>query len=258
MLSTFTTSLLVLTVTVALVLMTRHVRLVRGRRTRHQARPRRSSLPLPPQYYVFVLGSGGHTKEMLMMMDDGFCDFANLHRRYLVSSGDATSLHQLHDYEAQLTQLCRVAGTRPGSFDVRLVARARRVYQPLWTTPWTALRSFLDILPVLLSSPDNYAPNRPHYPTQIFANGPATALFVALAAHVLKVLWLVPQNSMRFIYIESWARISSLSLTGKILYYACLADVFYVQHAPVAAAYGLTDAGEMVFNSRRPDVQGRF
>ncbi|PHH59535.1 hypothetical protein CDD81_2897 [Ophiocordyceps australis] len=254
MLATFFQSLLAVTVTLTVIVLTRHVQLVRRRRARRQAWPRRSSTPLPPQYYLFVLGSGGHTKEMLMMMDDGFCDFANFHRRYLVSSGDATSLHHLRDYEAQLTELCRLAGTSPGSFDTRIVARARRVYQPLWTTPWTALRSFLDILPVLLLPPDMVAANKLRYPTQIFANGPATAFFVALAAHVLKVLWLVPENSMRFIYIESWARISSLSLTGKMLYYTCLADEFYVQHAPVAAAYGLTDAGEMVFNSRRPDV----
>ncbi|UNI24658.1 N-acetylglucosaminyldiphosphodolichol N-acetylglucosaminyltransferase [Purpureocillium takamizusanense] len=209
-------------------------------------------------YFLFVLGSGGHTKEMLMMMDDGFCRFAGSHRRYLISSGDNMSAHHLRDYEAQLAQLCRRRGTSPGSFDTRVVTRARRVHQPLWSTPVTALRSVVDIFPALLSSPPHEAHaaahNRHRLPTRVFSNGPATGFFVALAVHLLKVAALVPEESMLFVYVESWARISTLSLTGKLLYYTGLADAFYVQHADVAAAYGLVNAGEMVFNARRPDV----
>lgn len=189
-----------------------------------------------------------------MMMDDGFCDFAGTHRRYLVSSGDAMSEHHLLDYEARLAALCRANGRVPGTFDVRTVTRARRVHQPLWSTPWTALRSMADIVPVLLAPPP--APTRPHQrlPTQIFSNGPATGLLVALAVHLLKLACLVPEQSMRFVYIESWARTSTLSLTGKLLHYTGMADALYVQHAGVAAAYGLVNAGQMVFNARRGHV----
>lgn len=203
-----------------------------------------------------MLGSGGHTKEMLMMMDDGFCHFAGSHRRYLISSGDHMSAHHLRDYEAQLASLCRARGTTsPGSFDTRTVTRARRVHQPLWSTPATALRSVVDIFPALLAPPEARARHH-RLPTRVFSNGPATGFFVALAVHLLKMAGLVPEESMRFVYVESWARISTLSLTGKLLYYTGLADAFYVQHADVAAAYGLVNAGEMVFNARRPDVDG--
>ena len=187
-----------------------------------------------------------------MMMDDGFCNFEGTHRRYLVSSGDHMSEHHLRDYEARLADLCRARGTSPGTFDVRTVARARRVHQPLWTTPWTSLLSIRDILPALLDPPPaTPAPRRRRLPAQIFSNGPATGLLVALIVHLLKLFCLVPEPSMRFVYIESWARISTLSLTGKLLYYTGVADALYVQHEPVAAAYGLVNAGEMVFNARR-------
>ncbi|KAM4060750.1 oligosaccharide biosynthesis protein alg14 like domain-containing protein [Hirsutella rhossiliensis] len=205
-------------------------------------------------YYLFVLGSGGHTKEMLMMMDDGFCAFANFHRRYLISSGDRMSRHHLQDYEEQLEQLCRAAESSPGTHDTRTVTRARRVHQSLWTTPFTSLVSIVDIFSVLLSPPANEAGRRLRYPRLILSNGPATGFFVALVAHVLKVFFIVPEDCMRFVYIESWARISTLSLTGKLLLYTGIADALYVQHQQVAAMYGLVNAGEMVFNSRRPDA----
>ncbi|KAJ6439418.1 hypothetical protein O9K51_07303 [Purpureocillium lavendulum] len=205
------------------------------------------------EYLLFVLGSGGHTKEMLMMMDDGSCDFSGAHRRYLVSSGDAMSAHHLREYEARLTELCRARRTSPGTFDMRTVTRARRVHQPLWTAPASALRSVADVVPALLSPPEARA-RRHRVPTRVFSNGPATGFVVALVVHLLKMAGLVPPDAMRFVYVESWARVSTLSLTGKLLYYTGLADAFYVQHEGVAAAYGLVNAGQMVFNARRPDV----
>ena len=236
----------------------RHAQIVNRRRSVRWPKPSRRREPSTrdqsPEYYLFVLGSGGHTKEMLMMMDDGFCNFSNFHRRYLISSGDHMSDHHLEDYETQLTALSGANKTSAGSYDKRTVTRARRVHQPLWTTPFTSFLSILNIFPALLSPPKNEVCRRLRYPTQIFSNGPATGFFVAVAAHALKLFYLVPEDSMRFVYVESWARITTLSLTGKMLYYTGLADVFYVQHQEVADRYGLVNAGEMVFNSRRPDA----
>ena len=194
-----------------------------------------------------------------MMMDDGSCDFAGFHRRYLISSGDGMSDNHLEDYEAELRRLCGTKGCEPGTFDKRVVTRARRVHQPLWTTPLSAALSILGIFPALLSPPPPLRGQEgrggpPRYPSQIFSNGPATGFFVALAVHVLKVFRVVPEDCMRFVYIESWARISTLSLTGKLLRFTEMADLFLVQHREVGDKYGWTYAGEMVFNARRPDL----
>ncbi|KAG6040755.1 hypothetical protein E4U41_007195 [Claviceps citrina] len=240
-------------VSVCICVTTRHIQLMQNRRsvawpTVPPARPRHGSSPEPAEeYYLFVLGSGGHTKEMLMMMDDGTQEFGATHRRYLISSGDGMSENHLEDYEAELRRL----SPAPGTYDKCVVTRARRVHQPLWSTPWTGLLSILDILPVLLVPPRTEVGMARRYPGLIFSNGPATGLFVALAAHTLKMLGVVPGHRMRFVYIESWARIATLSLTGKLLFYTGLADAFYVQHDEVAAKYGLVNAGEMVFNARR-------
>lgn len=187
-------------------------------------------------------------------MDDGFSDFENLHRRYLVSSGDGMSRNHLEDHEEDLKTLCHRNGHLPGTFDTKTVHRARRVHQSLLTTPFTAALSFYDIVRVLLSPPTQGAqhPGTPiNFPSIIFSNGPATGFFVALAVHILKMLYIVPEDKCLFVYIESWARISTLSLTGKLLYYTGIADEFAVQHAQVAHKYGLPNAGPLVLNARR-------
>lgn len=228
---------------------TRHIQITQHRRSRSWPKPpfRSATQPSENEYYLFVLGSGGHTKEMLMMMDDPARDFSRCHRRYLISSGDKMSLNHLEDYEAEL----KVASENSGTYDTCVVTRARRVHQPLWSTPLSALQSILDIFPVLLSPPKNEVGRALKYPSMVFSNGPATGFFVALAVHLLKIVSVVPDDTMRFVYIESWARITTLSLTGKLLYYTGLADAFYVQHGEVAERFGVVNAGEMVFNSRR-------
>ncbi|OBS27752.1 hypothetical protein FPOA_01695 [Fusarium poae] len=236
---------------ILLLLAGRHNKLAEARRnskrSKQATRQQRNNLY---EYYLFVMGSGGHTKEMLMMMDDGYCSFQNLHRRYLISSGDAMSLNHVVDYETELGTLCAAQGTQPGSYDTITVTRARRIHQSLLTTPFTALLSILDIFPALMKPPANDIGARVRYPTCIFTNGPATGFFVGLAAHLLKLLRVVPETSMHIIYIESWARITTLSLTGKLFYYTGIADVL-VQHKEVAEKYQVEYCGELVFNARR-------
>lgn len=196
-----------------------------------------------------------------MMMDDGFCQLENLHRRYVVSSGDNMSLNHLEDYEADLRLLCEKKGTHHGSYDVRFVTRARRVHQSLLTTPLSALMSLYDIFfGVLLSPPSTTSitttmhkagKRQLQYPRMVFSNGPATGFFVGLAVHLLKMVYIIPQSMGTIVYIESWARISTLSLTGKLFFHTGIANGFAVQHSQVAKTYGVHNAGALVFNSRR-------
>lgn len=187
-----------------------------------------------------------------MMMDDGRCDFKNLHRRYVVSSGDKMSMNHLTDYEEGLNEMCTKEGTEAGSYDVRHVTRARRVHQSLLTTPLTALLSLVEIIfTVLLTPPTHLGKGKSEYPRMVFSNGPATGFFVGLAVHLLKMVYIIPEDRCNFVYIESWARISTLSLTGKLFYYTGIADAFAVQHKEVANLYKVDYAGPIVFNSRR-------
>lgn len=199
---------------------------------------------LSGSYVLVVLGSGGHTKEMLAMMSVNFPSMAYCHRRYLVSRGDVMSLKHLHAFEADVQ--AKDGEPTNGTFDVRIITRSRNIHQPLWTTPITALQSMMDTLPALLESPFTGHRKRQRFPDAVLTNGPANGFFVALTSYFLKVVHIVPEDAMRILFIESWARIKTLSLTGKLFYYSGISDLFLVQHGNVAKQYGLQDAGFMV------------
>ena len=180
------------------------------------------------------------------MMEHSFPGSRNFHRRYLVTSGDHISLKHLKAFEERVKEGKKASGT----YDTFVVTRARRVHQPLSTVPWSALRSILDIFPVLLSRPKAATVGKlMAYPDVIVTNGPATGFFVALLAHMLKIFYVVPEDKMQVLFIESWARIKTLSLTGKLLYYTGIPDLFLVQHEDVARKYGLLNAGWLVLPS---------
>jgi beta-1,4-N-acetylglucosaminyltransferase len=212
--------------------------------------PKDTSAQHRPSYILFVLGSGGHTKEMLAMMETGFGNFVNLHRRYVISSGDNMSLKHLDAFEKTVATEAG-SGRKIGSYDSYIVPRARRIHQSLLTTPFTAIWSIVAICPLLLRVPSMKF-NKTGYiaPDIIVTNGPATGFFVCLVAYLLKMVYVIPESSAQVLFIESWARIHSLSLTGKCFHFTGIADLFLVQHQQVADRYAVANAGCLVFNRK--------
>jgi beta-1,4-N-acetylglucosaminyltransferase len=161
-----------------------------------------------------------------------------------VSSGDGFSASKAVEFESGLeTQYNLKArdndsdNNGPGrvvggeSFDIVTVPRARRVHQSFLTAPLSTLQCFWACIQVLCGThPDQ----RPHlhgtaspYPDLILTNGPATAVCVILGAKLLR--FLAALRTMPFtdnsnaiyplltIFVESWARVTTFSLSGKIL-----------------------------------------
>lgn len=122
-----------------------------------------------------------------------------------------------------------------GSYDIAFVPRARRIHQPLLTTPISALQCLWACLR-LLRAPPSHLPSqlahhdRPAYPDLMLTNGPGTAVIVILASLILRFFDVGGANSrgsMRAIYVESWARVKRLSLSGRLL--VRVVDRFVVQ-----------------------------
>lgn len=192
-------------------------------------------------YFLYILGSGGHTSEMLETIKRKFIPQANAHRRYLVTTGDQDSLNRVIKLETLIHRCFPGGDPRTGTLDTFRVPRARKVHQPLWTAPLSCLNTAIHAVNALTREPDA-RPTTLHgtlfkYPHVIVTNGPATGFVVCLVAHLLRVFYLVPQNRLKMVYVESWARSRSLSLTGRLFLWSGIADMFCVQHRALAERY---------------------
>ncbi|KAK4949793.1 UDP-N-acetylglucosamine transferase subunit [Elasticomyces elasticus] len=215
--------------------------------SRPQPSRRPRGLPSHPTHLLVVLGSGGHTAEMLNILSQNpglQNDFT--HRTYVVSSGDDFSALKAHEFEKQLlSYLASTNISTPEStaskYDVVTVRRARRVHQSILTTPISSLVCLSDCFAVLTGSHYDIKPARPSrnkYPDLILTNGPGTGVIVVLASLLLLFLGyggpstvstsanskdadkqdlLAGSGQMRSIFIESWARVKTLSLSGRLL-----------------------------------------
>ncbi|KGO44890.1 hypothetical protein PEX1_102060 [Penicillium expansum] len=197
-------------------------------------------------HVLVVLGSGGHTAEMLYMLERmKFNPQIYTYRTYLVSSGDNFSADKAKDFETQHVQNSQ--GTHNSNYTIVTVPRARRVHQSYLTAPFSTLQCFWACLNVLRGlHPDQKLPKEYSslYPDLILTNGPATAVCVVAGAKLIRFFLFLTKCAalclglrtlsvftstpkLRTIYIESWARVSSLSTSGVLL--LPLADRFLVQ-----------------------------
>ena len=185
---------------------------------------------------MYILGSGGHTTEMLETVKRKFNGQGNQHRRYVFNTGDDDSHRRLIATEVLIRQA--FPEDRRGTIDSFSLPRARRVHQSLLTAPLTCLLTAIHAINALTCEPVSRPLTRYgrqfKYPHVIVTNGPATGFIVCLVAHLLKLFYLVPQNRLKMVYVESWARARSLSLTGRLFWWTGIADMFCVQHEELA------------------------
>lgn len=158
------------------------------------------------------------------------------HRTYIVSSDDSFSETKAVEIERTLQSKHRAEPSKKdqldpqtGIWEIRTVPRARKIYQPLYTTPFSALWSMVSCLWVLIESARSSRIGRGVYPDVIITNGPATAVMAIFASAILKFFAIAPLDKMKTIYVESWARVKTLSLSGKILLKMGICDIFLVQ-----------------------------
>ncbi|CAL1684043.1 unnamed protein product [Lasius platythorax] len=153
---------------------------------------------------MIILGSGGHTAEMLRIVEH--LNFENYSPRvYICARTDELSAEKVRNLE-------------DGNEDYKIVEiyRSREVRQSYFTSIWTTGFATLNCLPILWRE----------NPELILCNGPGTCVPLCIVAFLFKALC-ITQNVI--VFIESFCRVKSFSLTGKILYY--LADHVVVQWA---------------------------
>ena len=163
-------------------------------------------------------------------------------RTYVVSSGDDFSSSKAIEFENCLrANQGKDAGREDAydqsekrsaseEFEIITVPRARNIHQPLYTAPFSSLCCLIACIMLLIRrSKATYTSSITTSPDLIITNGPATGVIIVLASLIVKFFGLQKKGEMRSIYVESWARVKTLSLSGKILYNIGLTDRFLVQ-----------------------------
>lgn len=203
---------------------------------------------LPAVSYLYVLGSGGHTTEMIAIIKQSFKANKNQHRRYVITDGDTHSLNQSKGLERLIRTNCTEDA---GTHDTLIVTRARAVHQSFVTSVFTSARSALEIIAALTMLPpkrkDGPSPALFRWPHVIVTNGPGTGFIVGLVAFALKVICWVPRDRLKVVFVETWARNHKLGLTGKLFNMTGIADLFVVQSPSLAKAVGKPNIGNVNF-----------
>ncbi|RLV87559.1 UDP-N-acetylglucosamine transferase subunit ALG14 [Meyerozyma sp. JA9] len=147
---------------------------------------------------MIFLGSGGHTGEMLRILEK--INIASLDRIWIASSGDNSSLNKAKVYEEQ-----HIGQENSTKVSFLTVPRARKVGESKLSAIGSTLRSFVATGVALYKAPK---------PDVVLLNGPGTSVPIAYILFAFKYFGLC---NTRIIYIESLARVQSLSLSGRLV-----------------------------------------
>ncbi|EFA00490.1 UDP-N-acetylglucosamine transferase subunit ALG14 homolog [Tribolium castaneum] len=163
-----------------------------------------SSKRVTPCRTVICIGSGGHTTEMLTLMAS--LDFAKYSPRYyIMAKTDTTSYAKVRKFEETKNH---------SNYEIIEIPRSRVVGQSYITSIFTTLYSILYSVPLVCKI----------RPDLILCNGPGTCIPICLISFLLKAAFI---SDTRIVFIESFCRTETFSLSGKILMY--FADNFLVQ-----------------------------
>ena len=154
---------------------------------------------------LIILGSGGHTSEMLRLVS-ALDTSKYFPRTYMLAETDTSSMCKLKTFNLE--------------GQVEVIPRSREVGQSWISTIFTTLKATLASAKVLWK----------YRPKLLLCNGPGTCVPPCLIAWIYNLLSL---QRTKIVFVESICRIKTVSLSGKILCH--IADVCLVQWPELAA-----------------------
>lgn len=130
---------------------------------------------------------------------------SNYHPRfYVLANSDITSETKVQKFEDSSKD-----------FEIIKISRSRHVGQSYFSSVFTTLYSTLNCVPLLIRL----------QPELIICNGPGTCVPICLISFLMKLFFI--NRKCKIVFIESFCRVKTLSLSGKILIW--ITDLFVVQ-----------------------------
>ncbi|CAI9760119.1 unnamed protein product [Fraxinus pennsylvanica] len=174
-----------------------------------------------PLSTLIVLGSGGHTAEMLNLL--AVLQKERFKPRYYVAAAtDNTSLQKARVLEDSLVDEAGV--DMVGTAHFMQIYRSREVGQSYITSIGTTVVAIVHALWLMVKM----------RPQVILCNGPGTCIPLCAIAFIFKVLGI---RWSSIFYVESIARVRRLSLSGLLLYKLHMADQLFVQWPQLKTKY---------------------
>jgi beta-1,4-N-acetylglucosaminyltransferase len=147
-----------------------------------------------PSKTLIVLGSGGHTTEILRIVQHLNHELY-FPRIYMHAETDDLSLKKVKQIEKNSKD-----------YKVIKILRSREVHQSYFTSILTTLNAIFQSFPLVWREK----------PDLLLCNGPGTCIPPCIVTFFFKSLFII---NTKIIFIESFCRVKSFSLSGKILYY---------------------------------------
>jgi beta-1,4-N-acetylglucosaminyltransferase len=170
-----------------------------------------------PSRTLAVLGSGGHTSEMLRLLSSlNQQNFEPLY--YVVASTDTTSINRFEKFCEQDdtgSQFDKPRLKPPRDDHIYNIPRAREVGQSYITSVFTTILSILSSAHIILKVK----------PDILIINGPGTCIPIALWTYIGRSLGICEG---KIVFCESFCRVNSISLTGKLLIKLNVVDLFLI------------------------------
>jgi beta-1,4-N-acetylglucosaminyltransferase len=156
----------------------------------------------------FVLGSGGHTTELLRIVKTMGPQYSP--RVYILADTDKMSETRVRETEGEK------GGVVNEDYALFRIPRSREVRQSYLSSFFTTLNSIAASIPIMFSI----------RPDVIICNGPGTCVPICILGALLD-MFLIKKNLI--VFVESIARVKALSLSGELLYRFRIADKILVQ-----------------------------
>jgi beta-1,4-N-acetylglucosaminyltransferase len=209
-----------------------------------------------PLRTLIVLGSGGHTSEILFMTQ--YLNHLNFNDHpqnsnesqqlfhpifYCKATTDTTSADRLYHHLAQqqqhqqqqpnrkndshtaTTTTTTTTTTPVAKVDIYNIPRSREVGQSYGSSIVTTLRAICYSLRLVYQL----------RPNCIICNGPGTCLPICIVTFLYRMCHILPNTRTYIVFVESFCRVQTLSWTGQLLYNC--ADVFLVHWEELQERY---------------------